>query len=564
MSEKLHSFFAGTISLKEASGGLWRVSGYAIHPMKTFHPKEWPTIRNYLEPYLINAAPTLAGKPFLIDHARTLSPQNCLTLGKWDTEKCGVYYEGNVTEDVALKIKSGRIKGVSVGVDFEKIGSGLVITESGCIPYAYGFDEVSFLENMSPGDPQATIQLWEGILKEANEGKLPWHVEMSSDAEIGLLADQIYAQKRAKATEENRKEWDEFTERKNALEQAMKQINTLNGLVKETVDAIRRNPLAWMKEAEVGQDFIVYPIQSLDIFLLDCMQVMWINQEKGVQGIYGALKAKPESLQPYCYLFAKARDWDDKKIQAWLVDNPQYAKSAQTPQPVGITQSTPIIKESVEKAVTVTRTPHWAEEDNILVTDVEAKSPEQIQAEIERQKTEAAEKLRSKIVLEGDDAFFRVYGNPPSRIVEIPIKTRDEERARAEKKSVKAIKDIIMSIEQKIAAFKNAPETKREIVLRNLRSQYDYPDNPRQKLETQKNLDEIMEAYSETFEKMAKAIPHIEEIKTIYQQVLEEKVKTEAVQQAKMPETLNQMAKLSKSAAKVYTKIEVGKRISRR
>jgi hypothetical protein len=268
MSEKLHSFFAGTISLKEASGGLWRVSGYAIHPMKTFHPKEWPTIRNYLEPYLINAAPTLAGKPFLIDHARTLSPQNCLTLGKWDTEKCGVYYEGNVTEDVAIKIKSGRIKGVSVGVDFEKPGSGLVITDEGCIPYAFGFDEVSFLENMTPGDPQASIQLWEGMIKEAEESE---------------------------------------------------------------------------------QDFIIYPIQSLDVFLLDGMQIMWLNQERGIQAIYGKLKEKPESLQPYAYLFAKARDWDDKKIQAWLTDNPQYAKSAQTPQPVGITQQPVIVKESVKE-----------------------------------------------------------------------------------------------------------------------------------------------------------------------------------------------------------------------
>ena len=266
MSEKLHSFFAGTISLKEASGGLWRVTGYAIHPMVTHHPNEWPTVRRYLEPYLINAAPTLAGKPFLIDHARTLSPENRLTLGKWDTVKCGVYYEGLVSDDVAVKIKMRKIKGVSVGVDFEKPGSGLVVTDEGVIPYAFGFDEVSFLENMTPGDPQASIQLWEGVIKEAEVGQ---------------------------------------------------------------------------------QDFIIYPIQNLDIFLLDGMQIVQLDPDKGIHGIYGKLKEKPDSLQPYAYLFAKARDWDDNKIQAWLTDNPQYAKSAQVPAPTGITQ--PVVRESIQE-----------------------------------------------------------------------------------------------------------------------------------------------------------------------------------------------------------------------
>jgi len=268
MSEKNHIFLQASISLKEALGNLWRVSGYAIHPMATYHPNEWPTVRQYLEPYLVNAAPTLAGKPFLIDHHRTLSPENRLTLGRWDSEKRAVYYEGLVSEDVAAKIRAGRIKSVSVGVDFEKIGSGLVITESGCIPYAYGFDEVSFLENMTPGDPQATIQLWEGVIKEAEASE---------------------------------------------------------------------------------QEFIMYPIQSLDIFLLDGMQVTQLDPDKGIQAIYGKLKQKPESLQPYAYLFAKARDWNNQKIQAWLTDNPQYAKSAQTPQPSGLAQPAPIVKESVEE-----------------------------------------------------------------------------------------------------------------------------------------------------------------------------------------------------------------------
>jgi len=245
------SLLEGTVELFEGH----KVRGYAIHPMATHHPLEWPTVRRYLEPYLERAAPTAAGKPFLIDHTRTLTPENHLTLGRWDGEKSAVYYEGEVSDDVAAKIEAKQIKGVSVGLDFQKPGSGILVTEREVIPYAYGFDEFSFLEHMSPGDPQATVQLWEGILREASE-----------------------------------------------------------------------------------QDFILYPIQSLDVFLLDHMQVMWLNQERGIQAIYGRLREQPESLQPFAYLFMKARDWTPQSIEAWLLDNPQYAKSAQAPAPIGIEQ----------------------------------------------------------------------------------------------------------------------------------------------------------------------------------------------------------------------------------
>lgn len=233
-----------------------KVRGYAIHPMATYHPKEWPTVRRYIEPYLIRAAPTAAGKPFLIDHEKKLSPENHATLGRWDAEKNAVYYEGEVSDDIAEKIRLNKIKSVSVGLDFQRPGSGILVTERGVIPYAYGLEEISFLQDMDPGDPEATVQLWEGILKESGE-----------------------------------------------------------------------------------QDFIMYLIQSLDIFLLNDMQVLWLDQDKGIQAIYGRLKERPESLQPFAYLFMKAREWDDNKIQAWLTDHPQYAKSAQTPQPTSIIEA---------------------------------------------------------------------------------------------------------------------------------------------------------------------------------------------------------------------------------
>jgi hypothetical protein len=163
MSGKKLLILEGKISLTEGH----KVSGYAIHPMSTYHPNEWPTVRLYLEPYLIQAAPTLAGKPFFIDHEDILAPENHLTLGRWDAEKNAIYYEGEVSDDVARKIRAGLIKGVSVGLDLQKPGSGILVTEQGTIPFCFGFEEVSFLQNMDPGDPQATVQLWEGVLSKA-------------------------------------------------------------------------------------------------------------------------------------------------------------------------------------------------------------------------------------------------------------------------------------------------------------------------------------------------------------------------------------------------------------
>ena len=50
------------------------IRGRALHPIKTYHPEEWPEVRVYLEEELAASAPTLAGKPLLIDHFQQLPP----------------------------------------------------------------------------------------------------------------------------------------------------------------------------------------------------------------------------------------------------------------------------------------------------------------------------------------------------------------------------------------------------------------------------------------------------------------------------------------------------------
>jgi len=220
-------------------------------------------------------------------------------------------------------------------------------------------------------------------------------------------------------------------------------------------------------------------------------------------------------------------------------------------------QGQPIVtvEKIIEKEVLTTRTPNWAQQDAILVTDVEAKTIHQIDAEIERQKVERAEKLRNKVILEADDAFYRVYGYPPQRTIEDPMKTLAKERAHAQNKSVNYVKDSIVLFDAKLTAIKNAPEATRKMVIQNQRAQYDFPDNPTQKLEIEKMVEKIMNAYAEFFEKMNKAVPYLEENRAMYQQVLQEKVQLQAAQQAKTPEILKEMEGFSKSAAKDLPKI---------
>jgi len=141
--------------------GKFKVHGIAIHPMATIHPSDWTEKRVYFEDELIKAASSLAGKPILLDHKTPLS--NCvLTLGKWDAEASGVYYEGEVTEEVAGMIKGNVIKGVSISINPWRKGGGVEFV-NGIAPYGFEFDELSFLKDLEPGDPQAWVKLCETI-----------------------------------------------------------------------------------------------------------------------------------------------------------------------------------------------------------------------------------------------------------------------------------------------------------------------------------------------------------------------------------------------------------------
>lgn len=152
----------GDSLLIEGTLGKRKIRGVAIHPMATHHPKEWATVRKYLDVYLEKAAPTLIGKPLYLDHQQLLL--GCKVIeARWNPEMSRLEYVAEATEDVADKISKGLIKSVSVGIDWQMPGGGILATPEGVIPYNFSFAELSLLEYLSPGDPVATVQLWEGI-----------------------------------------------------------------------------------------------------------------------------------------------------------------------------------------------------------------------------------------------------------------------------------------------------------------------------------------------------------------------------------------------------------------
>jgi len=95
------------------------------------------------------------------------------------------------------------------------------------------------------------------------------------------------------------------------------------------------------KEQAEPQDFILYPIRDLAVFMPEHFQVNWIDQNLGIQALYGRLIENPESIQPFALLFMKAKDWTPNKIESWLADHPQYARPSLAPQPVGVQVQTP-------------------------------------------------------------------------------------------------------------------------------------------------------------------------------------------------------------------------------
>jgi len=140
------------------------IRGKALHPVKTVHPEEWPSVRVYLEEELKKAAHTLTGKPLLIDHAVELPPSNRVLAAEY--EDGAVKYVAEVSDEILQKIRDGLIKHCSVEFDWRSLEK-----LDGVAPHEITFTGLSLLERFEPGDPLTTVQVWEAIISHLKKGK---------------------------------------------------------------------------------------------------------------------------------------------------------------------------------------------------------------------------------------------------------------------------------------------------------------------------------------------------------------------------------------------------------
>lgn len=157
-SQKLH-LFSESIKVKGH-----KVSGVAIHPKRIFHPEEGVE-HVYLREELENAAPTLIGKPFGIDHMYVLPPPNVITNAWYDPAEDGVAFEGTVDDQIVEQISNKAFKGLSIELNWLRPG-GRVEFANGVVPRNFELTSVHLLRNFPPGDKDAYIKFWNAIMEQ--------------------------------------------------------------------------------------------------------------------------------------------------------------------------------------------------------------------------------------------------------------------------------------------------------------------------------------------------------------------------------------------------------------
>jgi len=139
------------------------IHGKALHPIRTVHPEEWPEVREYLEEELRKSAPTLVGKPLVLDHHRPLQGE---VLNAEYKDGAIEYVAKLADQEVLDKIGQDKIKHCSVEFEW-----GSLERVNGFSPRNIMFTGLSLLENFEPGDPLTTVEVWEAIIAKLREAK---------------------------------------------------------------------------------------------------------------------------------------------------------------------------------------------------------------------------------------------------------------------------------------------------------------------------------------------------------------------------------------------------------
>jgi hypothetical protein len=139
------------------------IIGKAIHPVKTVHPEEWPGVRVYLEDELKRAADSLRGVPLLLDHSQ---PLNGRVADGWYADGAVEFVAELDNPQVFGWVKDGTVKHCSVEYEWDNLEK-----VNGVAPRGITFTGLSLLKAYEPGDPAATVQVWEAIVKRLKEAK---------------------------------------------------------------------------------------------------------------------------------------------------------------------------------------------------------------------------------------------------------------------------------------------------------------------------------------------------------------------------------------------------------
>lgn len=152
--------WVGNVEIPE---GTSLIRGEALHPVKTYHPKQWPVVRTYLEEELKASAKTLTDAVLSLDHFRDLSSK----VLSAEYEDGAIEFVAECCDDSILeKIRNGDIKHVSVEFDWkilEKLDDGSIA------PKDIKFTGLTLLEKIPPGDLKTTVEVWEGVMKAVGE-----------------------------------------------------------------------------------------------------------------------------------------------------------------------------------------------------------------------------------------------------------------------------------------------------------------------------------------------------------------------------------------------------------
>jgi len=141
--------------------------GEAIHPVRTYHPNEWPQLREFLEEELIGFARTLEGQPVVYDHLLEISKPYGVIASRWNPEISGVEYVGYGPDWIMKKIRDRKIRHVSIEYEWKFLQN-----VNGVAPRGMRGLGLGLLEHFRPGDPKATaLPFWEGVVKQLKEAK---------------------------------------------------------------------------------------------------------------------------------------------------------------------------------------------------------------------------------------------------------------------------------------------------------------------------------------------------------------------------------------------------------